>query len=98
MYLASPRTSFSWASSNLQVRTGFTDEARTDSCVTVRNMYAATAVSAKGQFQGAVTRAAPRADRQLVYIESYSSSLPSSSSLLILVSLIVAIYKAPFFE
>jgi hypothetical protein len=42
--------------------------------------------------------AAPRADRQLVYIESCSSFLPSSSSLLSLVSSIVAIYRAPFSE
>jgi hypothetical protein len=62
--------------------------------VTVRHMYAATAVSAKGQFP----RVAPRADRQLMYIESCSSIHPSSSSLLSLVSSIVAIYRAPFFE
>jgi hypothetical protein len=62
-------------------------------------MYAVTAVlvsrgSAKGQLPGA----APKRDRQLVYIESYSSSLPSSSSLLSLVSSIVAIYRALFSE
>jgi hypothetical protein len=54
-------------------------------------IYTATAVlakgSSKGQFQRAVPRgqflrAAPWADRQLVYIESYFSFLPSSSSLL----------------
>jgi hypothetical protein len=39
--------------------------------------------------------AAPRADRQLVYIEGYSSSLPSSSSLLSLVSSIVQSTKLP---
>jgi hypothetical protein len=33
-----------------------------------------------------------------VYIETYSSSLPSSSSLFSLVSSIVAIYRAPFSE
>jgi hypothetical protein len=67
--------------------------------VTVRHMYAATAVSVpRGSSKGQLPRAAPRANKQLVYIESYSSSLPSSSSLLNLVSSIVAIYKAPFFE
>jgi hypothetical protein len=65
--------------------------------VTVRHMYAATAASDKGQFQGAVPkgrflRAAPRADGQLVYIESYSPPFLS------LVSSIVAIYRAPFTE
>jgi hypothetical protein len=58
--------------------------------VTVRHMYAATAVS--------VPRAAPRAEIQLVYIESYSSSLPSSSSLLSLVSSIVQSTKLPSLE
>jgi hypothetical protein len=67
--------------------------------VTVRHMYAATAVSVpRGSSKGQLPRAAPGANKQLVYIESYSSSLPSSSSLLNLVSSIVAIYKAPFFE
>jgi hypothetical protein len=62
-------------------------------------MCAATAVSVpRGGSKGQLLRAAPRADRQLMYIENYSSSLPSSSSLLSLVSLIVAIYKAPFSE
>jgi len=36
----------------------------------------------------------PRADRQLVYIDSYSSLLLSISSLLSLVSSISAVYKA----
>jgi hypothetical protein len=48
--------------------------------------------SSKGQFPRAVSRA----DRQLVYIESYSPPLLPSSSLLSLVSSISAIYKAPF--
>jgi hypothetical protein len=42
-------------------------------------------------------RAAPRADRQLVYIESYSSPFLPSPSLLSLVSSISAIYEAPFY-
>jgi hypothetical protein len=63
-----------------------------DPGVTVRHMHAATAVPDRGQFP----RAAPRADRQLVYIETYSSALPSSSSLFSLVSSISAIYRAPF--
>jgi hypothetical protein len=62
--------------------------------VTVRHMYAATAVSAKGQFP----RATPKADRQLVYIESCSSFLPSSSSLLSLVPSIVQSTKLPSLE
>jgi hypothetical protein len=57
-------------------------------------MHAATAVSDKGQFLGA----APKADRQLVYIESYAPPFLPSSSLLSLVSSIVAIYRAPFSE
>jgi hypothetical protein len=61
--------------------------------VTVRHMYAATAVSDKGQFPGAA-----RADRQLVYIESYSPPFLPSSSLFSLVSSIVQSTKLPSLE
>jgi len=63
--------------------------------VTVCHMHAATAVSDKGQFQGAVPRGCALS-RQLVYIESYAPPFLPSSSLLSLVSSISAIYKAPF--
>jgi hypothetical protein len=59
-------------------------------------MYAATAVSSRGQFQGTAAKGCSQGRQTGWYIESYSSSLPSSSSLLSLVSLISAIYKAPF--
>jgi hypothetical protein len=50
----------------------------------------------RGSYQGQLSRAVPGADRQLMYIESCSSPLPSLSSLLSLVSLISAIYEADY--
>src|SRR5208282_1863741 len=54
------------------------------------------ALAVPGAVPGAVLGAVPRADRQLVYIDSYSYHLPSFSSLFSLVSSISAIYRAPF--